>query len=514
MLSGALTAAAFPPLEYSPLAWIGLAPLVWISLRSPPAESARSGFFWGFGFWILSIAWLRRVSPAGWLALAVYCSLYSACFAAASSLFSGLLRVPLRRAWPLCAAIGVPALWTAFEYLRSTLFTGFPWNQLGVSQYRNIPLIQCAGYGGVYAVSFLAVAANTALALAAAELPRPASRAGLACALAAVAALLGVCGLSGAAAAARFKSHGHNALIAAVQPNIPQYYKWSEEFRAFINQRLKTGTQAALAGARPDLVVWPETSVPDYIREPSPSLDLVDELLQAGTPMLVGGMDYGEKAGEFIYYNSSFLFMPDRSDPAAHAKLHLVMFGEYVPFADIFPFLRRLTPIEENFSSGGVFTVFDLPVGQGRNGHAIRFSALICFEDTVPSLARAFVRKGARLLINQTNDAWFDPSSASRQHMAHCVFRCVENRVPAVRAANTGVTCAIDRNGEVIAAAPRRTDGAGSADHITAGVYVPGADMPLAFYTRRGDVLAVSCVALALAVAAAGLATRKGSVRT
>ena len=120
------------------------------------------------------------------------------------------------------------------------------------------------------------------------------------------------------------------------------------------------------------------------------------------------------------------------------------MWGEYVPFEDAFPFLWALTPNEASFTPGSKAGVFELAQP------AIEFSVLICFEDTLPYLSRRAVKEGARLLVNQTNDAWFERSWASRQHMAHCVFRCIENRVPAVRCANNGVSCFIDSNGTIM----------------------------------------------------------------
>jgi apolipoprotein N-acyltransferase len=153
--------------------------------------------------------------------------------------------------------------------------------------------------------------------------------------------------------------------------------------------------------------------------------------------------------------------------------------------------MKAMTPIQESFNEGKTGTVFRLVSPD------TAFSVLICFEDTIAKLARKMVRNGARMLVNQTNDAWFDPSSASRQHMAHCVFRCVENGVPAVRSANSGVTCHIDRRGQVI---DILDDGEGHTlthGFSTVEVMVAGADMPLTWYTRHGDVFAWACVAIA-----------------
>jgi len=179
----------------------------------------------------------------------------------------------------------------------------------------------------------------------------------------------------------------------------------------------------------------------------------------------------------------------------------LVCFGEYVPLADVLPFLRRLTPIQESFTPGTVQTVFRLDTSPRA------FSVLICFEDTVAALARAAVRAGARLLVNQTNDAWFDPSWESRQHMLQCVLRCVENRVPAVRSSNTGITCFIDRTGRVTASLPPTAGPASEPECLAGTVQLPGPEMPLTFYTRYGDLFAKSCIGFTLLLFGAMLLT-------
>jgi apolipoprotein N-acyltransferase len=202
--------------------------------------------------------------------------------------------------------------------------------------------------------------------------------------------------------------------------------------------------------------------------------------------------------GERRYYNSSFLFDTNGSIVAGYDKQHLVLFGEYVPLDEYLPFMKAMTPISASFSKGSTGTVFRLPEKEG-----FAFSVLICFEDTMARLARKAVRNGARLLVNQTNDAWFDVSSGSRQHMIHCVFRCIENRVAAVRATNTGISCRIDRYGRVMDVLD---DGQGQ--HLVAGFKVVSpalrpVDEEQTFYTRYGDIWAWSM--LLFSIAAAGL---------
>ncbi len=535
LVSGLLLFAAFPPLEWGAAAWAALVPLLIVAARSAPAPSFRAGLVAGLAFYLPSLAWLTRVSWPGWLLVSAYCALYLALFSMAGSWImrpagfhrgGGAVLPAARRpggpreGWAmLCRLFFVPAAWVGLEYLRSILFTGFAWNPLGVTQAGVLPLIQCAEWGGVYAVSFLVVMANAALAL---TLLRLAGAAGPARRVSRTAAdgaeRAGAGGRSRSWAWARAPwpvlvclavlilawSRGAQAIerargqpgaplrLALVQLNIPQFEKWTEECWGAIEARLRQGTTAAVRRHRPELVVWPETAVPTFVRGVPSTEKLIAELLELGVPILVGTMDFEETGAAVSYFNSSFLFDPQRGLIQKYAKQHLVIFGEYVPLAKVFPFLRRVTPIEESFTPGRSQTVFRLDASPRA------FAVLICFEDTVAALARRAVRAGARLLVNQTNDAWFDPSWAPRQHMLQGVFRCVENRVPAVRSTNTGITCFIDRTGRVSASLPP-TRGPGPVPECLAQtVSLPGPGMPLTFYTQHGDLFAGACLGLAI----------------
>ena len=282
--------------------------------------------------------------------------------------------------------------------------------------------------------------------------------------------------------------------VAAVQLNIPQEVKWTEAAVSDIYRRLRQGTAVAAGKDAPELIVWPETAMPDFVQYDEPSRDLVGRTMRHGIPLLLGSMDYESCSGRTNYYNSSFLFIPGNKEPQVYAKRHLVLFGEYVPLGRYFPFLRSIADLEEDFTSGNKYVVFQL------NGAARVFSVLICFEDTLPYLARGCVKAGARLLINQTNDAWFDPYWASRQHMAHCVFRCVENRVACLRDANSGVTCLIDSAGRIIARLEPLGRDTREPEVLRATAGFSHGNMPLTFYTRHGDIFALACLAFSLPV--------------
>ena len=396
----------------------------------------------------------------------------------------------------------LPLAWVGFEYLRGTIGTGFPWNALGVSQWRNLPMIQAASWGGVYAVSALIVFVNVLFATTIIrfldsllhDLPRPKLRLEM---------LLAV------TCCALYWLHGHRELkaleagtadlktvrVAAVQPNIPQLKKWEPEFPRYICDQLSRQTELA-AAIRPDLVVWPETAVPGPVNsDPAVAEFVRGEAKKVGC-LLVGSLEEQPAPGgdEPLLYNSSFLFDGEGRVVDVYRKLHLVPFGEYLPLDDKVALIRQLGPLGYSCSAGTRMTVFHLePSG-------VTFSALICFEDIFGGLSRLAVKSGAGFLVNQTNDGWFDGSAGAMQHLSQAVFRCVENRVSMVRCANTGVTGFIDRCGR--SSLLIGSDGQARCAGMKPGaVEVRPAGAPLTFYTRWGDLpFALPCGVVAGAV--------------
>ncbi|MDP6523947.1 MAG: apolipoprotein N-acyltransferase [Kiritimatiellia bacterium] len=516
IMTGLLVASSSPPMESWEAAWVALIPMLILSRLSSPRSSFKWGFLSGLFHWLPSLAWLLRLCSnggplplvvLGWLLLSAYCALYTGGFYASSSwLINWGLGTSgdgkgigewinfLRR--PVLVLL-VPFLWVGFEYLRSTLLTGFSWNALGVSQYRNLAIIQVAEWGGVYAVSAVLLVMNTAMALTALDVfpadgtRRRRVRVELMIGL----SICALCWVMGTRRANLFgSSHpgDRSVKVAAVQPNIPQLEKWTKEAVLDIYRSLAYQTELA-ATSRPDLIIWPETALPGAFPNDLEAIRFAADMASLGAPVLVGAMETAESesTGDFEFCNSSFLVDPDGAVRQKYRKIHLVPFGEYIPFDRSIPFLSRCAPLGFSCTPGTRSTVFRLK--------GIPFSSLICFEDTIPALGRKAVLAGARLLINQTNDAWFDGSSGARQHVSHCVFRCVENRVEAVRSANTGITCHIDRRGR-LSALEQLGSGSTFAGFAVYGVTIPSDDMDLSLYTRFGDaIFAVPCAVFAVA---------------
>ncbi|MDF3128341.1 apolipoprotein N-acyltransferase [Kiritimatiellaeota bacterium B1221] len=445
-LSGFLFFSAFPPFNQGELAFIALIPFVF-ALRLYSAASCRMGYFAGLVCWIPSLWFLSPVTIPGAMLLAAYCALYWVPVAWGWGRFmqnwsAGRPLLSLRM------VIGGAGWWCAMEHLRGWFLTGFPWNDLGVSQWENYSLMQIASLGGVLMLSFLLVALNLGIALSIMVLfesmgKRQPRRMHPELYLP---VLLLVCSFSwGSRELRRLIQVPERSLrVGVVQPLASN--KWSEEL-ANQNFRVLWELSDAALSLNPDLMVWPETAVPEMLRDSRTTQSLVQSLVKDGTPLLLGSMDFetrsdGEQV-EVLYYNSVFMVDGSGSTVADYRKKHLVMFGEYLPFGKYLPFLRSLTPMPEDVTPGNQSGVLPLP------GSDLNLGMLICFEDLIPGLSADLVKEGSDLFVNQTNDAWFDPLWGSTGHLAHAVFRSVEQRRPMVRATNSGVSAWIDTRGVV-----------------------------------------------------------------
>ena len=516
--SGLLLAIAFEPFGDDQAAWFAFVPLLLVLYGLRPPRAFRTGFVFGFVFWLMNISWLLRLGATGvawpvaviaWVMLAAYCSLYAGAFCAVAAPLLAAATDARRR---VAATLALPLLWVGFEYLRARLFTGFAWNPVGVSQYHNLTVIQVASLGGVYAVSALVVLMNVAVTMMAqrfidlyrrrggSERFRPELMVAL--------GILALCLAHGVRTRTADSGavKGPAVAIRAVQPNIVQEKKWREGFVDNIYATLQRETEYALIGREEiDLIIWPETALPAPVRTDAEAFVFVDALAKKGVPLLVGSLELEQEDGWVRYYNSSFLFDGEGALRGTYRKQHLVPFGEYVPFEHQILWLGQFAPLGFSCWPGSTGTVFRL------DEPATAFSSLICFEDTMPRLARRAVLGGARFLVNQTNDAWFDGSAAARQHMSHCVLRCVENRVDAVRVANTGVTCFIDRAGKVSQIMEQPDGSTRFAGFTTHEIQARGDDEPLTLYTRYGDLpFALPCgIAAALAFVLVGIREKR-----
>ncbi len=499
--TGALMALAFPPFNISQTAWLCLVPLLFALHGCRWGEAFRRGYVAGLVFFAMTIWWIMHVTIPGTVGLIAFLALYfsagAAWFVFCASLGSAPSRSADNTVWRnLAVAVVGSAGWVTLEWLRGKLlFGGFPWNFLGVSQWRTGPLIQFASVTGVYGVSALLCFVNFAIYFTIrrfiGELSVRGAKHRLSWEFYAAMGLIGLAFMHGVHQMLPTESKSSRTVrLALVQGNIPQTLKFEPEQKPMILERYRALTETALA-ARPDLIIWPETATPEPLRYDPDSFGLVTNLaVRSDAYLLTGTIDETPDSSPVEAFNAAILVGPDGTLRGIYRKLHLVPFGEYVPLRKIFPFLKWLTPIGDSFERGREFTVF-------RAGE-MRFGAVICFEDTVPDLFRHFVQRDVDFMVNVTNDAWFKTSPAAEMHLANAVFRAVENRRPLVRVTNNGITCVVNERGNVIPSARLAAFGKGT---LVCELSVPR-ESGLTVYAEHGDWAVGGC-ALVTGLAAA-----------
>jgi apolipoprotein N-acyltransferase len=397
-------------------------------------------------------------------------------------------------------AISCAAIWVALEMIVARLFGGFPWNLLGVSQHRLVPLIQIASITGVPGLSFLVAWSSVSLLCAGIVIGcRPQMSSAwvgeIILPLGAVAGLF----VFGFHRIAQTPAAGRELKVTMVQPSIPQTLIWNptNDDRRF--QEMLRLSEAALATPT-DLLIWPEAAIPKMLRYDPDLFQGVTNLAVRHRVWMIVGSDDAEPSRlstnpkDVDYYNCGFLVSPSGELAGRYRKRNLVVFGEYIPLARWLPFLKWFTPIQGGFAAGDRAAQFEMP------GLEVKTSVLICFEDIFSQLARDCAGDDTDFLVNLTNDGWFGEGAAQRQHAAVAGLRAVENGLPLVRCTNTGLTCWFDSNGRLRAVL---TDGHGSiyaAGSRTVRIPLPasGERREPTFYHEHGDWLGWGCVLVAV----------------
>ena len=422
-----MLALAFSRANLGILAWFCLVPLFLELDNKTRLQRWLLFLFFAFLFFLGTIYWLAHVSLVGLICLCVFLALEF-------SLFALLMPSPRDKN----SLVLIPLLWIIFERLRGLLFFGFGWGLIGYTQFKNLALIQSAQLFGVWGISFLIVLVN--VSISAAVFSKPFINLKKSFILIPAVCLIFVYAFGFYALSRPFQSPDIN--VSLIQANIPQEQKWDPMYSDAIVETFSALSKAA-AENNPDLIIWPETSVPGYLLDETKLyLKIINLAKELKSSLLVGSPreDYTHKK----YYNTAFLFSQDGHLRLFHDKLHLVPFGEYIPYKNLFPFLEN-TQIAD-FSPGERKTIFEV---NSRKGTTVRFGVLICFEDVFPRLVRSFRNKGADFLVTITNEAWFKNSSEPLQHTAISVFRAIENHCWFIRCANTGISCFIDPQGRI-----------------------------------------------------------------
>ncbi len=495
----AIASALLLVLSYEPvgawwLAWIALVPLMLLvrSNHRPTRQVLLGAWAGGLVFWLIAVEWVRKSDEGawpGWLAMALILSLWWPAFVGLTRIAVRGLGVPMM--------IAAPAVWVALEFVRAYYpLNGFQWFYLAHSQYQQLWLIQFVDLTGAWGLSFLIALCNAwIVGLLTLPLfrPSPAGPPRLSRPMLARTAIfvgLIVASLTYGAVrlgSARFEPGPRLALL---QSDIPQVFnrpRDSEDILRQFNELIRKAIQVPEA-ERPDLIVWPETmfpyawadieaglpddefqrqinrfhsdGTPDFWRQRQEAVSQIlhDWTNQVRIPMLVGINSYEFRRAGLGRYNAALLFTPGTKELQAYRKLHLVPFGEYVPLVQTFPQILALTPFDTehlpSLDPAPVPTTFTL----GNRTVA----TVICFEDSVPQVARRVMNAGSQspdVLLNLSNDGWFRGTAAHRLHLANSVFRAVEFRVPVARAVNTGISALIDGNGHVLAELPEAKEG-------------------------------------------------------
>ena len=492
--SAGLLVFAFPEINLWILAWGGLVPLMFVLDGKKPLSAFWWAylcgvlFFTGTLYWFFHITkWFSVVSALGVVLLLSYLALYFGLFGLAYSFFS--------RQKPLLKLFLFPSVWVVCEFLRAHLFTGFDWASLGHTQYTNLPIIQIADMTGVFGVSFIVMMVNVLIKeLLTASFVDKTPQAQKTLNLSMWTTVVSVVCVLGYGMFRLDPSHDQNRsnsnyTIAVIQANIPQEAKWEKTAWNDIMEKYVTITKQALQHD-PDLIIWPETSYPGYLWDDKEFfIQLQAFVRSAKTPLLFGSVLKEERG----YFNSAILLSSNGDVDEIYRKVHLVPFGEYLPLRAAFPFLSSFVPIGD-FTAGDRWTIFSPGLTREGDQPHSPFSVLICFEDTVARLSRQFVQRGAQLLVNITNDAWFGNTRAPFMHLQSAVFRTVENRRGLVRAANTGVSCFIDQWGHTTHCVEKDKGSKKQKTYISGySIAKVNFNDQITFYTKFGDVFTIFC---------------------
>ncbi len=478
---------SFTPAELAPLAWIALVPLCQLlRLRSLPRFCLSLVWMVSFVWALATLQWMRLGHPAMFLALAAlaaYVALYVPTF-----IWLGRRCIAVK--CPLWLA--VPIVWTALEFCRAYLLTGFSWYYLGHTQYRWLSLIQISDVIGAYGVSFVVAMISGALAeqvpiawLARLKLDAEASTSAPASRIPLVAssACVLVCCAYGLIRITPASDFATGPAFALIQGNFTPEVKHDNSMM-MTRFRVHDALTRSAVTLQPDFIVWPETMFPwslksvaegvtdddilsqipvDVVREYGDKASILAEPFRThevqqrlgndaqacGAAIVMGLEAMVAEKGELKVYNAAAFARPDLGYVGRYDKIHRVVFGEYIPLKDLFPWLTDLTPFGANFGidAGSEVQLFEYA--------GFRITPLICFEDTVPHLVRRLAAQKDKdgqecdVLVNLTNDAWFHGSSELDQHLITGAFRSVETRTPLVRCVNGGISAFIDGNGQV-----------------------------------------------------------------
>lgn len=477
-LSALLLSASFPRLDQGYLAWIGLVPLLLAVHRARAVGTAFAyGLLGGLLQWILLLSWIPTVLiqhggmplPLAWLLLSLLAALLSAYQAVACA----VVRYLVRRVGT-GALLSFPFVWVSLELFRTYfILDGFPWLLLGYSQTRWLSLIQIADITGVFGVSFLVAWVNTSLAWFLVR--RRPWRAALWPAGAGLLLVTG-CALYGRTALGEWSTVQSPCKAALLQGNLDIDEPADRLAWKFDPGYMQLASEIADGPA--DLIVLPESPAPLSFQFDAGYRDDMESLAsRARLGLVFSNIHYLQAGSVTQYFNSAYFLEADGRLAGRYDKIHLVPFGEYVPWSGLFFFVESISKDVGSFTPGNQYTVVRM-AGRPLN-------ALICFEAIFPQLARRFAQRGSQLTVNLTNDRWYGDSAAPFQHLEMARWRAVENRRFLLRAANSGISAIVEPTGRVQSSTPLLQAAVCTGRFSFIAQVTP--------YTRYGDVFAGLC---------------------
>lgn len=523
MLSAVLLELPFPVAGPMPpwrglIAFVALVPLIWAVLsREGCPRPLTAGFLPGYlcgvlwyagnCYWIYDTMQIHGgVPPMGSVGILLLFSLVLGLY---FGLFGMGLRLVQNRLGLIAALMAAPVLWTALDLVAARV-TSVPWDQLGYSQVDNPLLSHLAPLTGVYGITFLLVMVN---ALLAGAILQPATRV-----FRLVTAAIFVAVIFFAIERQPVKPAA-TATAVLMQPNLdvesagvwpgPLWDQQIAQFTHFATQDCggamngipETGAVVGQSCGKPSLVVWPESPAPYFEDEDRFRSAMKSIAMAAHSPLVIGGVGMEQDANnDALYYNSGIVFDTQGNRIGRYDKIHLVPFGEFVPYRELFFFAKKLTRKVGETSRGKERNVFRIEDAQG-NAH--RYGVFICYESVFADEVREFAKNGAEVFVNISDDGWYGDTSAPWQHLNMARMRAIENRRWILRDTNNGVTAVIDPNGAVRQSIPRH-----SVDALVAGF---GYNDETTFYTRHGDVFAWLCTILSVGLVAWAWNQRGGS---
>jgi len=472
---------SFPLLEIEWLIWFALVPwLIAIDGRGKLGGFLLSCFWgilvsFGLAYWVAKVDLFSLVA-AVLIIVVPFFGLFGFAYVSTKPFLGRYLGIK--------RVLFLSLLWVVIEYLRTNFLSlGFHWGTLGFALYRKLPFIQIAKIGGVYAVSFMIFLVNMVIAdFVIVLFRREHILKNIAKVIACALLVFGWYWWGNYSLTKLSSLPTEKMKIGIIQGNIGLPQKWDSSKRdAIIDKHIQLSKLAAQEN--PLMIIWSETSIPAFfLYHP----DLVNKISNVArdlrTYLLVGCPTRREEGNVTHYFNSTLLITPQGEIQKEYDKMKLVPFGEFNPLGDRFDIFNAInSPIGNvEFLPGREDTIYTIS--------SKKFGTVICFEIAFPSFVRRFVQKGADFMVNPTNESWFGKSSAAYQHMAMNVFRAVENRIPIIRVANTGISCFINASGEILGSVK---DEEGNELFIS-GYLVRDIELfkdgVRTFYTKYGDI--------------------------